>query len=89
MSPVPTVRDRVRANDQYYNVRKTDYSTREDCEKAIGIFLEKEPSYMPKMGYVKQIKSDHLIDHARFKAICWLIKVNIFFSHSTKPLILY
>ncbi|CAI9783272.1 unnamed protein product [Fraxinus pennsylvanica] len=81
MSPTTTVHHNVQANDQYYNVRRSEYSTtscfystREDCEKAIGIFLEKEAGYMPKMGYLKQIESDNLIDHARFKAICWLIK---------------
>ncbi|KAL2481568.1 putative cyclin-D7-1 [Abeliophyllum distichum] len=74
LSPAPSVHDNVHANGQYYNVRRSNYTTKEDCEKAIGIFLGKEDSYMPKPGYLKLIKSDNLIDHARFKAICWLIK---------------
>ncbi|CAI9760776.1 unnamed protein product [Fraxinus pennsylvanica] len=80
MSPAPvTVLDKLRANDQYHNVRRNYtascfYSTQEDFEKAIRIFLDKEASYLPKPGYVSHIKSDNSIDQARFKSVCWLLK---------------
>lgn len=82
MSPAPvTVHDKVRANDKYHNVRRSNYttsclySTKEDFENAIGIFLDKEASYVPKPGYASHIKSDNSIDQARFKGVCWLIEV--------------
>nr|XP_009782531.1 PREDICTED: putative cyclin-D7-1 isoform X1 [Nicotiana sylvestris] len=50
------------------------YSTKEECEQAFGILLEKEMSYMPKPDYVKRIKENCFIENARFKAIYWLIK---------------
>ncbi|CAA3025998.1 cyclin-D7-1 [Olea europaea subsp. europaea] len=81
MSPAPvTVHDKVRANDKYHNVRRSNYttsclySTKEDFENAIGIFLDKEASYVPKPGYASHIKSDNSIDQARFKGVCWLIE---------------
>lgn len=61
------------------------YSTKEECEQAFGILLEKEMSYMPKPDYVKRIKENCFIENARFKAIYWLIKVNLnfIFLHNT------
>ncbi|KAK4342855.1 hypothetical protein RND71_038671 [Anisodus tanguticus] len=50
------------------------YSTKEDCEEAYGILLDKEMNYMPEVGYVKHIKENCFIGNARFKAIHWLIK---------------
>ncbi|PHT99357.1 hypothetical protein BC332_31700 [Capsicum chinense] len=50
------------------------YSTKEDCEEAFEILLDKEMSYMPKPGYVKLIKENFFIENARFKSIHWLIK---------------
>ncbi|KAM3325503.1 putative cyclin-D7-1 [Capsicum chacoense] len=50
------------------------YSTKEDCEEAFEILLDKEMSYLPKPGYVKLIKENCFIENARFKSIHWLIK---------------
>ncbi|XP_015087460.1 putative cyclin-D7-1 [Solanum pennellii] len=50
------------------------FKSKEDCEEAFKILLNKEISYMPKIGYVKFIKENCFIENARFKAIHWLIK---------------
>ncbi|XP_049375356.1 putative cyclin-D7-1 [Solanum verrucosum] len=50
------------------------FKSKEDCEEAFEILLDKEISYMPKIGYVKFIKENCFIENARFKAIHWLIK---------------
>lgn len=52
------------------------YTTKEDCEQAITLCLEKESSSRPEPGYLGSLHSKNLI-HFRFRAIRWLIKVSI------------
>ncbi|EEF30818.1 cyclin d, putative [Ricinus communis] len=49
------------------------YTTKEDCEQALSLCLEKELSYMPQQGYFEHLQSKNLF-FARFKAVQWLIK---------------
>lgn len=56
------------------------FNSKEDCEEAFEILLDKEMSYMPKIGYMKFIKENCFIENARFKAMHWLIKVISSFS---------
>ena len=60
------------------------YTTKEDSERALVIFLEKEFSYRPEPGYIDYLQSNNLV-FARFRAVQWFIKVNFLssskFSH--------
>ncbi|KAJ6331640.1 hypothetical protein OIU76_010096 [Salix suchowensis] len=49
------------------------YTTIEDCEKAVSIYLEKEVTCMPEPGYVEHLRTRDLL-FPRFRAIHWLIK---------------
>ncbi|XP_030925183.1 putative cyclin-D7-1 [Quercus lobata] len=49
------------------------YTTKEDCEQALAIYLEKEMSYMPEASYIEHLRSKNLI-FARFRAIQWLFR---------------
>lgn len=51
------------------------YTTKEDCEQALVICLEKQFSYMPEPGYLHYLHSNSLVMSARFRAVQWLIKV--------------
>ncbi|KAG8376929.1 hypothetical protein BUALT_Bualt09G0115200 [Buddleja alternifolia] len=50
------------------------FSTKEDREEVFGIFLDKEASYMPELGYLKLLNSNNFIHNARSKGVYWLIK---------------
>ncbi|KAA8516398.1 hypothetical protein F0562_016691 [Nyssa sinensis] len=49
------------------------YTTKEECEIAFNICLQKECSYMPEPRFLDHLKSCNLI-MARFMALQWLIK---------------
>ncbi|PIA54673.1 hypothetical protein AQUCO_00900915v1 [Aquilegia coerulea] len=54
-----------------------DYSfhtTTEDCKNAFMICLQKESSYLPKVGYVERLHQSSNLLHARIKAIQFFIK---------------
>lgn len=53
------------------------YKTKEECEEAAIICLDKELSYMPEPGYVEYLDKSNNLPHFRFRAIQWLIKVPI------------
>lgn len=53
------------------------YKTKEECEEATIICLDKELSYMPEPGYVEYLVQSNNLLHFRFRAIQWLIKVPI------------
>ncbi|KAJ4849161.1 hypothetical protein Tsubulata_028900 [Turnera subulata] len=50
------------------------YTTKEDYEEALSVYLEKELSYMPKPGYLERLCQSTNLSLARYKAIHWLIK---------------
>ncbi|KAH9672424.1 putative cyclin-D7-1 [Citrus sinensis] len=50
------------------------YKTKEECEEAAIICLDKELSYMPEPGYVEYLDKSNNLPHFRFRAIQWLIK---------------
>jgi cyclin D7 len=51
------------------------YTTKEDCEQAIAMFLGKEISYMPQSNYVEHLRLNNLT-FARFRATQWLFRVS-------------
>lgn len=51
------------------------YTTKEDSEEALAIYLEKEISFMPEANYVELLRSKNLTA-ARFRAIQWLFRVS-------------
>ncbi|XP_019162304.1 PREDICTED: putative cyclin-D7-1 [Ipomoea nil] len=48
--------------------------TKEGCEEAFGILVEKEGRYMPQPGYANYLKLNRFIHNARSKAVHWLIR---------------
>ncbi|KAF9595548.1 hypothetical protein IFM89_000636, partial [Coptis chinensis] len=50
------------------------YTTLEDCKDALMVYLKKENSYMPELGYVDRLHSSNNLLLARIKAIHVLIK---------------
>ncbi|KAL0451126.1 UNVERIFIED_CONTAM: Cyclin-D2-2 [Sesamum latifolium] len=76
MSPnvAPDVQENDGCNNAKGNVSTCFFSTKQDCEEAFAIFLDKEASYMPEPGYLTLVKTNDLIHDARFKAVNWLIK---------------
>lgn len=60
------------SSESYYG---SFYTTKEDCEQALAIYLEKEMSYMPEASYIEHLRSKNLI-FARFRAIQWLFRVS-------------
>ncbi|ESR42377.1 hypothetical protein CICLE_v10012085mg [Citrus x clementina] len=50
------------------------YKTKEECEEAAIICLDKELSYMPEPGYVEYLDKSNNLPHFRFRAVQWLIK---------------
>ncbi|KAJ8753993.1 hypothetical protein K2173_001891 [Erythroxylum novogranatense] len=59
------------------------YTTKEDYEQAVFIFLEKELNFMPKPEYIEYLVSKDLI-FLRFRAIQWLIKSRTRLNLSTE-----
>ncbi|GMY14525.1 putative cyclin-D7-1 [Fagus crenata] len=49
------------------------YTTKEDCEQALAMFLGKEISYMPQSNYVENLRLNNLT-FARFRATQWLFR---------------
>lgn len=68
----PSAPDDSYGTDDYWS--DSFYTTKEDCEKAICVCLQKELAYMPEPGYLEHLLSEKLF-FARFKAIQWLVKV--------------
>lgn len=50
------------------------YTTKEECEQALAICLEKETGYMPEANYVEHLRSKNLTV-ARFRATQWVFRV--------------
>lgn len=51
------------------------HTSKEECEQASIIFLEKELTYMPESGYAGYLQSHNLV-HYRSRAIQWFMKVS-------------
>ncbi|XP_073289308.1 putative cyclin-D7-1 [Primulina huaijiensis] len=66
--------DDFHAKNHAVHVNTCFYSSKPDFEEVIEIFLEKESSYMPDIGYSKQLNSSSLISTARFTAVSSLLK---------------
>ncbi|KAI5584389.1 hypothetical protein POPTR_006G088300v4 [Populus trichocarpa] len=61
------------SHGENYAAASSFYTTKEDCEKAVSIYLEKEFTCMPEPGYVEHLRTKNLL-FARLRAIQWLIK---------------
>ncbi|XP_075510185.1 putative cyclin-D7-1 isoform X1 [Primulina tabacum] len=66
--------DDFHAKNHAVHVNSCFYSSKPDFEEVVGIFLEKESSYMPDIGYSKLLNSSSLISTARFTAVSSLLK---------------
>lgn len=70
--------DDFHAKNHAVHVNACVYSSKPDFKEVIGIFLEKELSYLPDIGYSKLLNTSSLINTARFTAVSSVLKVSFY-----------